>query len=1080
MAERADRIQIAWHEFEAVLFDLDGVVTDTASVHLAAWTRMFNEFLSQYCRERGLPFKPFRPQDYRQYVDGRPRLDGLRAFLTSRQIELPEGTPDDGPDDLTVHGLGERKTGYFLEQIRAEGVTTYTSTLDLIERLRAAGLLIGLVTASRNRREILRAAGIEGLFDATVDGIDRAELALPGKPHPDTFVEAARRLGTAPERSVVVEDATAGVAAGRRGGFALVIGVDRVGQPEALREAGADIVVSDLAEITIRRAAVAADGAPPSDAEEISDPWLWVYDSFEPAEEGRRETLLALGNGYFVTRGAASDARADGVHYPGTYLAGGYNRLVSIIEGEEFEHEDLVNLPNWLPLTFRIDDGEWFTLEAVEILEYRQTLDLRRGLYERNTTVRDPAGRETQLRERRFVHMQNPHLAGQHLEITARNWSGRLTVQALLDGDVTNSGVERYLPFKDRHIDVVQTSAPDDETVLLHVETTQSQLRVTQAARLRTSGGINHPQRRVIQEERRIGQEIAMEVEAGGRVQVEKIVAFHTSRDRASADPITDALETLRRAGDFDELLKPHVLAWAHLWWHADLDTVEVDADASRLTHLVVRLHIFHLLQTASPHTMELDAGIPARGWHGEGYRGHIFWDELFIFPFLVLQLPLMARSLLVYRYRRLPAARIAAEEAGYRGAMYPWQSGSTGRDETDLKFLNPRSGRWIKDDTHLQRHVGAAVAYNVWQYYQATGDTAFLVMYGGEMLLEIARFWASIAEWNPERERYDIRNVLGPDEFHDRYPGSDRPGLNNNAYTNVMAAWCLVRALDMFDILPAERCRELRELLRITRDEIERWDEISRKLYLPRNEEGMLWQFEGYDQLQEFDWDAYRERYGNIMRLDLILESEGDSPNRYRLSKQADVLMLFYLLPSTEVAALFERLGYDFDPEIIPTTIDYYLQRTSHGSTLSGVVHAWVLARSERTGSWPLFLQALRSDIDDIQGGTTAEGIHLGAMAGTVDILLSCYTGLVLHGDELRFHPILPDEVTRLSFELRYRGHSLSIDVTRRAMTVSSAPVEAGEIAITVRDHSFVLQPGERRSVPLAPPNSETRTLVH
>src|SRR5690606_9836986 len=168
------------------------------------------------------------------------------------------------------------------------------------------------------------------------------------------------------------------------------------------------------------------------------------------------------------------------------------------------------------------------------------------------------------------------------------------------------------------------------------------------------------------------------------------------------------------------------------------------------------------------------------------------------------------------------------------------------------------------------------------------------------------------------------------------------------------------------------------------------------------------------------------------------------------------------------------------FDPEIIPTTIDYYLQRTSHGSTLSGVVHAWVLARSERTGSWPPFLQALRRDIDDSQGRTTAAGVHVGAMAGTVDILLSCYTGLVLHGDELRFHPILPDEVTRLSFELRYRGHSLSIDVTRRAMTVSSAPVEAGEIAITVRDHSFVLQPGERRSVPLAPPNSETRTLVH
>lgn len=1069
---------VSWQEYDAVLFDLDGVVTNTASVHLAAWTRMFNEFLSDYARANKLAYIPFSPEDYRRYVDGRPRTDGLKSFLASRGIELPEGLPGAGPDQVTVQALGDRKTRYFLEHIRAEGVEVYPSTVELMHHLRTAGLLIGLVTASRNRREILSAAGLEGLFDAIVDGNVRGELGIPGKPHPDTFLEAARLIGSAPERCVVVEDATAGVEAGRRGGFALVIGVDRVGEAEALYDAGADIVVADLGELQIHPAAVAWDIAEDAESalntEEPADPWLLVYDSFKPEEEGRRETLLALGNGYFVTRGAASESSADDVHYPGTYVAGGYNRLVSIIEGQEFEHEDLVNLPNWLPLTFRIDDGAWFDLRSVEILEYRQTLDLRRGEYERLVRFRDPQGRETSLLECRFVHMRDQHLAGQHLEIVAENWSGHLTIRAFLDGGVTNSGVERYLPFKDRHIHVLRTEAVDEETFLLHVETTQSQLRVTQAARLRIGGDISGVARNTLQDERRVGQEIEMEVAAGGRVQVEKIVAFHTSRDRASADSITDALHSLSRAGSFDDLLKPHILAWAQLWWHADLDTVEIDADASRWTHLVVRLHIFHLLQTASPHTMELDAGIPARGWHGEGYRGHIFWDELFIFPFLVLQLPLLARALLIYRYRRLPAARIAAEEAGYRGAMYPWQSGSTGRDETDLMFLNPRSGRWIKDDTHLQRHVGAAVAYNVWQYYQATGDTAFLVMHGAEMLLEIARFWASIADWNPERERYDIRNVLGPDEFHDRYPGAEKPGLNNNAYTNIMAAWCLVRAMDMFDILPHERCRELRESLQITEEEIERWDEISRKIYLPLSDEGMLWQFEGYEKLKEFDWEGYRERYDNIMRLDLILEDEGDSPNCYKLSKQADVLMVFYLFPSTEVAALFERLGYHFDPAIIPTTIDYYLQRTSHGSTLSGVVHAWVLARSERTGSWPLFLQALRSDIEDIQGGTTAEGIHLGAMAGTVDILLRCYTGMVLHADELRFHPVLPDEVTRLSFELRYRDHSLSVDVTKDMLAIFSAPVAAGEIAVTVRDQMIILRPGERKTVLLTHPLPE------
>jgi trehalose/maltose hydrolase-like predicted phosphorylase len=424
---------------------------------------------------------------------------------------------------------------------------------------------------------------------------------------------------------------------------------------------------------------------------------------------------------------------------------------------------------------------------------------------------------------------------------------------------------------------------------------------------------------------------------------------------------------------------------------------------------------------------------------------------------------------LLLYRHRRLPEARWAARAAGFRGAMFPWQSGSNGREETDVMFLNPRSGRWIRDDTHLQRHVGAAVAYNVWQHHQATGDAEFLVAYGAELLLEIARFWASIAQWNEARGRYDIRGVLGPDEFHDRYPGREAAGLDNNTYTNVMASWCLARALELFDLLPEERGRELREMLGIEREEMERWDDMSRKLFLPFHADGVPSQFEGYDALQELDWDGYRRRYGNIRRLDLILEAEGDTPNRYKAAKQADVLMLFYLFSADELVELFARLGYPFDRAAIPRTIDYYLRRTSEGSTLSGVVHAWVLARSARRRSWPLFAEALRSDVDDIQGGTTAEGVHLGAMAGTLDLLQRCYTGLELRGSELRFHPALPAELRRLSFQLRYRGHTLSVDLTPAALTVTSAPGTAGEITIVVDDEGVVLPPGATRSVRLA-----------
>jgi alpha,alpha-trehalase len=198
------------------------------------------------------------------------------------------------------------------------------------------------------------------------------------------------------------------------------------------------------------------------------------------------------------------------------------------------------------------------------------------------------------------------------------------------------------------------------------------------------------------------------------------------------------------RASRFSALRESHSLAWAHLWRQCDFDIIRIGGEPSNDTHKIIHLHVFHLLQTASPHSVDMDVGVPPRGWHGEAYRGHVFWDELFIFPFLKLRLPDLTRALLLYRYRRLPEARWAAEQAGLKGAMFPWQSGSNGREETDTVLFNPRSGNFIPDNTHLQRHVNAAIFFNVWQYYGASGDTDFLHDHGAEMMLEIARFWAS------------------------------------------------------------------------------------------------------------------------------------------------------------------------------------------------------------------------------------------------------------------------------------------------------------------------------------------------
>jgi alpha,alpha-trehalase len=225
---------------------------------------------------------------------------------------------------------------------------------------------------------------------------------------------------------------------------------------------------------------------------------------------------------------------------------------------------------------------------------------------------------------------------------------------------------------------------------------------------------------------------------------------------------------------------------------------------------------------------------------------------------------------------------------------------------------------------------------------------------------------------------------------------------------------------------------------------------------------DGIISQFEGYDKLEELDWEKYRAKHGKVMRLDRILEAQNDTPNRYKCSKQADVLMLFYLFSSDELRAIFERLGYPFEYETIPRNIEYYIERTSHGSTLSQVVHSWVLSRSNREGSWRLFTEALRSDIDDIQGGTTPEGIHLGAMAGTVDLVQRGYTGIETRGDVLRLNPCLPRELKRLKMRLRYRGQSLELEVTSRRLSVTCLQCGLEPVKIRFRDEELTIKGGQ------------------
>ncbi|WP_442211649.1 HAD-IA family hydrolase [Specibacter sp. RAF43] len=1037
-----------------MIFDLDGVLSDSAKIHAAAWKDVFDAVLPHLPNADTAPFDEAR--DYPGYVEGRPGMDGIREFLASRGAGVPEGTDTDDATELTVHGLAALQQRRFTEQLTGRGVHALPGVKSLLRRLHADNVHTAVVTSSRNGRHVLESTGLARLVSVLVDGTDAARLSLPGKPSPAMFLQAARQLQTHPAATMVVDASTSGVRAAAAGRFGLVVGVCTVDHAERLRAAGATVLVASLSGLdwaTVEIPVPARRPTPPA-----PDPWSLLSHGFDPAHEGRWETMFTLGNGYWATRGSQPGSTQDGVHCPGTYFAGVYNRRVTTLGHTEVESEHLVNAPDWTYLAVYGPGGEAYSVGSSLLVDHTRRLDLRRGILSIDDTYVDAAGRAVSTAMRRLQSQADPHLAAMQTRLVAGNWSGTIAICSAINTAVANRNAAGDAMLAGGHLLPPTVSRPGTDAVLVEAQTSQSRLTVALASQTRVLDRHGHAvphTSRFVSDGGLFGHEITLSLTAGEPVIIEKIVAAATSRDPALSTAGLDAAGRLARAPGFAELQGEHVRAWQGLWSRF---AVELPADTGAA--LAMNLNTFHVLQSV-PTGVELDAGIPARGLHGEGYRGHIFWDELFVYPMLTLRRPALTRSLLMYRYRRLGQARAAASAAGLKGAMFPWQSGSSGRDETPAQLFNTLDGRWMPDNSHLQVHVGLAVAYSVWQYYQATADDGFLAQYGAEMLVEVARFFAGLATYDPTGDRFDISGVMGPDEFHDAYPDGPGTGLRNNSYTNVLTSWVLSRADEAMAVLAGLDTPDGAALWAPAAQELRDWDHISRRLRVHFHADGIISQFDGYEALADFDWKAYRDRYGDLGRLDLILQAEGDSTNRYQISKQADVLMLFYLFSAEELRAIFERLGYALPAALVRRTVSYFLARTSHGSTLSRLAHSWVLARSDREKSWSLFNQALECDLADSHGGTTREGVHLGAMAGTVDMAIRCYGGVETRQDELLIHPRLPAELPRVVFQLSYRGQPIDVELTHSAAVLRLHPGTMAPIHVRVEGIRRTLHPG-------------------
>lgn len=791
-----------------------------------------------------------------------------------------------------------------------------------------------------------------------------------------------------------------------------------------------------------------------------SKDWCVQYNHYSEEDEGHREALLALGNGFLVSRAASPEASDDGIHYPGTYKVGCYNRLVSNIEGKEVENDSLVNLPNWLSLNFRIDGGNWFSIDKVEILAYHQKVNMKAAVLTREVQFRDEHGRQTRLLERRFVSMDQPHLMALEMELTSLDWAGTLEVISALDGKVANNNVKRYAPFNNRHLEPLFTGQKHGEIIEIKSRTRTSGIEIAIAAR--TKLGIKGRKENVSRKKNiakdRIEDLLHVSIREGETVIIEKIASVYTSKDFAIEECGEAALKALDRAGSFDVLLKAHANCWEQLWSRVSLHVENKDQ------LFKFRLHFFQIVQNLSLHTADLDVGVPPSGWQGEEYHGQIFWDELFVLPFLSYSFPTIARSMLMYRYRRLDEAKIMAKEQGFKGAMFPWRSASTGKEETPLLQFNLLSKKWMTDNTYLQRHINAILAFNICQYYQITGDRVFMIDYGLELILEIARFWASIARLHPITGRYEIHGVVGPDEYHTQYleggaANESRPGIDNNSYTNIIASWTLRLAGRLWKQLSPAEQKSFRIKLAIREEELSQWERVSRNMRLIFHEDGILTPFEGFETLKDFEIEQFRKTYGK-QRVDWTLDAMGDTVERYKISKQADTSLLLFLFSPADLIELINHMGYEADVDMLERTVQYDIEHTAHESTLSRIVHAGALSRFDSKASWIFFQEAQQIDLSPGEEGTS-EGIHLGAMGGTLYVLQHHFMGIRATSDGLEVKPSLPAALGKVRMRLFYRGVEIECEAEGSKVVLRSVQSGAEQVKVRYRKKIEILRGG-------------------
>ena len=717
-----------------------------------------------------------------------------------------------------------------------------------------------------------------------------------------------------------------------------------------------------------------------------ADPdWLLVDEGVNPAREREIESLFAFGNGYLGIR--ASIAEGTRFSHPSIFVAGIYVPDGGI--GPRF-----ALLPDWLHAEVTVEE-ERLSLEAGRMLAHRRQLDLRQGVLWREWRQEDPSGRITRLTYVQLASLADRHVLLQSVAITAENYAGGIGLTArLCPSDMTRTDVEEALA--------------ESGALLMRVSgkeigiATESKVQGPELGMLRHETGPDGREQRW-----------SWNATLGQSIRLDRIFTVFASRDVANpAKAARDHLTSMCARG-FRAAAAAHVDAWRRRWEEAEVRIVG-DEKAQH----ALRFATYHLIAAANPADEHVSIG--ARGLTGEAYRGHVFWDtEIYMLPFYVFTDPPAARALLMYRYHTLDAARRKAREHGFAGAMYAWESADTGDEVTPERAVMP-DGRVATILTgEREQHVSADIAYAVWQYWHATGDDTFMRAAGAEILVETARFWASRAQIEPDGHAH-IRQVIGPDEYHEL--------VDDNAYTNAMAAFNLEHAADAVDFFNHEQSSDWQRLsvrLGLTEQELESWRTRAKALITGFDPATKLFeQFAGYFQLEEIDVIAQR---GFATPIDTSL-----GPERIRRSKaikQADVVALSALQWEKWPVAVHEA------------NFRYYEPRTAHGSSLSPALYALVAARlGDRTLAQVYFRQAAEIDLANNMGNA-AGGVHMGALGALWQAAIFGAAGLRTRDDGIALDPHLLPGWVEMTFPVQWRGRLLRLrlqaDPTRIEVTV-------------------------------------------